>query len=182
MKNKENILFDFVKKNFSKNTITLKSLKRLKDNDISTECFLNFLNKKYNYFFHGSTTFIRVGENIKGDEKIFLTNESSIAILKALFSNRNAILCYPYFINKKHPLELVIEKRKGYLKKKTIAKKGYIYVISSSIKTKNEPKKSWQYVIEKNTRIGIPFIKKIKTERKDFLYPIKIKTRKGGFA
>lgn len=175
--NKKIILFKFVKKFSKKQTITLKDLKELKNQNISTEYFLDFLNKKYGHFFHGSTISIKSSGNIKGDEKIFLTDKGSIAILKALFSNKNAILNYPYFINKKHPLELIIKKRRDYSREKTIAKKGYVYVIFSSMKIKNEPKKSWQYIIEKNTKTGIPFLKKIEIEKKDFLYPVKIKNK-----
>ncbi|MEK7652460.1 MAG: hypothetical protein AAB334_00725 [Patescibacteria group bacterium] len=175
--NKKIILSKFVKKFSKKQIITLKDLRELKNQNISTEYFLDFLNKKYKYFFHGSTTSVKLDENIKGEGKIFLTNNSSIAILKALFSNKNAALNYPYFIDKKHPLKLIIEKRNGYTKEKTILKKGYVYVMFPPIKIKNEPRKSWQYIIEKNTKIGIPFLKKIEIEKKDFLYLVKIKNK-----
>ena len=142
---------------------TLKSSGRTK------EYILNYLVKHNKVILHGSrvdvsSSFLRPNRN----GKVFATNDARIAILKAIFSNRELQspgLEYPYFINERNPLTLRIHG----INKETIGDIGFVYIISEIVGFVNTPQGSWQYVKKKES---VPFSDRLDILRSDFIYPV----------
>ena len=144
-------------------------INKLKSRNYSAEYILNYLVKNYDVLLHGSRVDISdnyIRPNQKGD--VFATDLASIAILKAIISNRGLIhpgLEYPYKISEKNPLILKIHGIQEY----TIGSEGFVYIIPNKAEFRNYPEGSWQYV-KKGT--NVPYSLKIKVLRENFTYPI----------
>lgn len=142
----------------------------LKSKGDSWEYILNHIVAKHGFLLHGSRVDISddfIRPNSKGN--VFATDLGSIAILKAIFSNRGLKpphgLEYSYYINEETPLVLKIHG----IQEETIGNEGFIYIIPNKSGFINDPKDSWQYV---KKRTNVPYSLKIKVPRKDFKYPI----------
>lgn len=119
------------------------------------------------FLLHGSRIEIKNGFIEPNEGKVFATNNYEIAIMKSIVSSKDLIypgLVYPYFIHKNSPIELHIYG----MNEDTIGANGFIYVIDKE-GFKNEPKGSWQYILDDNS---VPIIKKIKTSKDDLKIPI----------
>ena len=149
--------------------ISKNYLDGFKSKGYSWEYILNHILAKYGVLLHGSRVDISddyIRPNIEGN--VFAADLASIAILKAIFSNKGLInpgLQYGWFINEKKPLILKIHGIQEY----TIGSEGFIYIIPNRNGFRNEPEGSWQYV---KKRTNVPYSLKIKVLREDFKYPI----------
>ena len=147
----------------------LEVIDRLRSRGFSWEDTLNYLVENYGVLLHGSRIDISedyLGPNHEGD--VFATNLASIAILKAITSNRGLIhpgFVYPYKISDKNPLILKIYGIQQY----TIGSEGFVYIITNKAGFRNNPEGSWQYV-KKGT--NVQYSLKIKISRENFVYPI----------
>ncbi len=131
------------------------------------EKLLKHLVRDKNCLLHGSREDITDGHLISSlNGEIFATDNPAIAILKAIFSNKNAELVYPYFIIPLlSPLKLEI-----YLSHEdTIGERGFVYVINDTRSFVNRPKFSWQYVSNLNK---IVYVDKVEVKRSNFRYPV----------
>jgi len=142
---------------------------RLKSNGYSNEYILDSLVESEGVLLHGSRVDISdnyIRPNNKGE--VFATDLASIAILKAIVSNRGLIhpgLQYDWIINEENPLVLKIHGIREF----TIGSVGFVYIIPDRNGFRNEPEGSWQY-IKKGSRAHFSF--KIEVSRDDFTYPI----------
>src|SRR3989339_1931679 len=81
----EKIMEDFYNKFFKADTngvknISLEQSKELKNSGITIEKFLNYLNRKYGYLFHGSRKNIPIdGEINSQKQEVYATSEGSVA-------------------------------------------------------------------------------------------------------
>jgi hypothetical protein len=139
-------------------------LKRLDNHGVKVEEFLNYLVTSKGYLLHGSTEDIRASFLKPGERgHVCATNLGSIALLKAVLSNRGANLKYPTEIDTEHPLEVTIED----MQTDTIRENGFVYVIKNT--RGFEPGRySWEKIAKRKVEIGA----KIQVRRKDFTYPI----------
>lgn len=152
-------------------TISLETLRALKEKGVTTERVLDYLVQKKGVLLHGSTEHIRGDELHAHGEKIFATNNSAIAILKSVYSNRGVNLQYPLMINEDSPLSLTVHatQERPY----SVAEKGSVYIVEPDGFT-NDPPGTWQYVSHE------PFAKFraiIETESDDFRYPVHVEPR-----
>lgn len=87
-------------------------MKELKDNGVSTEKFLQYVCDVEDVMLHGLTCEIK-DASLHSSTKVFATDVSGIALLKALYTNRGAVLHYPNVIDESHPLILTVELLRG---------------------------------------------------------------------
>ena len=167
----EELMDDFYKK-FSESgekdvkIISLEQLKELKEKNITTEGFLNYICEKKRMLLHGSINEITNGTLKSNEGKIFATDKSAVAIMKSLYSNIGVNLEYPYHFNENNPLVLKIHTPPDG---KFISKdKGFVYVVSEE-DFENKPEGSWQFVKEVDET---DFDLSIETEKNDFKYPV----------
>jgi hypothetical protein len=156
-----------------KKDITLKDLSEMKESGISTEMFLEFLQEKYDYLFHGSRNEISFADGVKPlkDGVIFASDNPSVAILKAIYRNNAKNLGYPLnLMEDKSNMVLVIDEPR----EDTIGEKGYVYVISDKTGFKRDPNSNWQYLKENTAEENTPFVKRVEVERADFKYPVQV--------
>jgi hypothetical protein len=148
--------------------ISIEQLRKLKENGITTEKFLDYICKSNGLLLHGSIHEIADDKLRSSQGKIFASNKSAIAIMRSVYSNERVNLEYSYFISDKNPLSLSIHTAPNgeFVSKE----KGFIYIISND-GFKNEPEGSWQF-INKTDEIKIKMI--IETEKSDFEYPVEI--------
>lgn len=167
-RSREKLLTDYDKKFADTTEISLQDLREMKEHDISVEEFLDFLIKKHGYLLHGSREKISAQKGLRANlHKIYATDRAAIAIMRAIYSNRESMLEYPYTIDESSPLELVIHNQNPH----TIGEKGYIYVLPRTDDFINDPPKSWQYIKNGNDE---NFLKRIEVEKRDFKYSVKI--------
>ena len=167
------ILEQYDIKFIDKQTVTIEDLHEMKKQGISTETFLSFFGKKYDYLFHGSRNDISFGEQIKSKTGvIFASDKPAIAILKAIFLNNAKNLGYPLnLLEDNSNLILVIDEPQ----KDTMGEQGYVYIISNKEGFKKDSTSNWQYYKEIKGGDGVSFIKKIEIEKSDLKYSVEIK-------
>lgn len=173
----EEVMESFYKKFFDTSEqgvkrISLEQLSELKEQGITTEKFLDYLCQKHGVLLHGSIIEIN-GNKLKANlGKIFAANQSAIAIMKSLYSNKvenqKLNLEYPYSINADNPLILKIHTAPNgkFIHKEN----GYIYIINGD-GFQNEPEGSWQFIKEADE---IEFSIIVETEDDDFKYPVEL--------
>jgi hypothetical protein len=146
--------------------VSEEDISQLRSTGYSVEDLLDHLSEHYQSLLHGSRTEFNnhLKPNIQG--RVFSTDSAAIALLKAIISNELPPpgLKYPYFIDKKHPLEVKIHG----INDETIGDKGFVYVLNQREGFENDPKGSWQYV----KRGEAPIAARIVVKRSDFTYPI----------
>ncbi|MBI2134263.1 hypothetical protein HYU11_06325 [Candidatus Woesearchaeota archaeon] len=113
--------------------------------------------------FHGSRVDIK-DSILKAEPRLFCADNYLISLMKAIISNKSAVLEYPYFINEAHPLEIKIH---GLLPD-TIGETGFVYVVMDRHAFRNSPDGSWQFVSDKPAVISA----KIEVVRADLKIPI----------
>ena len=148
--------------------ITATDLADLKSKGYTIEDFLKHITDRFHLLLHGSREDIS-GPDLKPNEEfnIFVTDLASIAIMRAIISNRGLRhpgLEYSFFIDEDNPLEVKIYG----MNESTIGERGFVYVIGDRTGFKNDPEGSWQYV----KGLFAPFIAKVEILREDFTYPI----------
>jgi hypothetical protein len=151
--------------------ITLDDMARMKAEGISTEIFLNALGETHNYLFHGSRNDIPFGEKIisKRRDVVFASSKPVIAILKAIYLNNAKNLGYPLVLdNENKNLTLVITEAK----EDTVGEKGYVYCVEDKTGFEKDPRSNWQFSKGIERDGGVPFVRKIEVEKKDFDYPV----------
>jgi hypothetical protein len=184
-------LVEFIKdyKLDSKNTfsdVKIDDLIILKKEGYKTENLLDLLNNNYGSLFHGSTSLINdyllpshlteEKSNQIGDKyAVFATPFSSIALLKAIFSNKDSSLIYNFHISKTKSLDFRIED----YSLDTIKEKGNVYVINETKGFENGA-----YYKNSNPKTYIEWFKKgkdpvifqarIEVVKNDFRYPYRI--------
>jgi len=151
--------------------IPAADLAGLKYTGHTAEDLFNYIINRDNLLLHGSREDIS-GPDLKpnGEGKIFATDLASIAIMRAIISNKDLKypgLEYAYFIGDECPLEVKIYG----MNENTIGSRGFVYVIAGKDKRgfENNPKDSWQYVKEDSP---VPFIVKFEVLREDFTSPV----------
>lgn len=166
---KEELFLKYKEKFSNIKEIALEDLEEMKDNGVSIEEFLNFINKEKDYLFHGSRVKLDEDDKIKSREgKIYASDNPAIAILKAIYSNRGANLRYPVVISEEYPLELLVNGAND----NTVGENGYVYLIQKDIGFKSTRKGSFEYIKEYSEE---SFIKRFEVETSDFKYPVDIR-------
>lgn len=138
----------------------------LKSRGFTLEDLLNRVTDELKFLLHGSRVDISEGflrPNASG--KIYTTDTASVAIMKAIISNRGLRypgLYYDFLLDRKSPLEVEIYG----MHENTIGERGFVYVIEDKEGFENEPKGSWQYV--KEGRSAVPYVAKIEVLKEDF--------------
>lgn len=167
----EEVMGDFYKK-FSESIekgvkkISLEELQELKEKDITTENFLDYLCQKNGLLLHGSIHEI-TGDKLKSKwKRIFASDKSAIAIMRSIYSNVNVNLEYPYFFDENNPLVLKVHTPPDG--KFISREKGFVYAVNNQ-GFKNEPEGSWQFLKETDE---VEFGLVIETEKDDFKYPV----------
>lgn len=148
--------------------ISLENLRELKEKEVTTEDFLNFLGQRDNILLHGSISQIDGDKLEQRVNSVFATDNPAVAIMRSVFSNRNANLEYPYFIDDDHPFSLTIHTKPDGEFLST--KKGYVYIVGRSGFI-NKPISSWQFISEDKE---VKILGMIETERADFNYPTQV--------
>ncbi|MFT4311203.1 MAG: hypothetical protein ACMXX7_01100 [Candidatus Woesearchaeota archaeon] len=149
--------------------VSAKDLSQLKSAGYTSEDLFDHLSKHYQSLLHGSRT--EISDNClkqNGAGKVYGSDLAAIALMRAIVSNRGLEypgLQYPYFIDEKNPLEVIIHG----INDNTIGQEGFIYVLNQREGFENNPKGSWQYV---KTGQDVPIAAKIAVEKSDFTYPI----------
>lgn len=169
------IFQEFIEKNYVleeandiNHSITSAQLEYIREKT-SVEAFLDFLVSQYNCLLHGSSEFI-AGNELKtnGENKLYATNTGSIALLKAIITNKGLSkspgLQYPFIISDITPLEVRIRGITPH----TVKESGIVYVIKNRDGFVNDPTGSWQYV----KRGDANFTTRLEVLRKDFTYPV----------
>lgn len=153
--------------------VTIENMAQLKSYGCTVEELLNYMAVRHSSLFHGSITHIRDGFLVpqvssKFDPPfLYATNSGAVAIMKAIISNRKLKkpgLVYPYYLDDDTSFEVKIHG----IRKDTIHKKGYVYIINRTDEFRNIPSGSWQYQKIK----GVTISAMIEVERSDFTYPI----------
>ena len=146
--------------------IDSSTLSVLKSRGFTLEDLLNRVTDELKFLLHGSRVDISEGflrPNASG--KIYATDTASVAIMKAIISNRGLRypgLYYDFLLDRKSPLEVEIYG----MHENTIGERGFVYVIEDREGFENEPKGSWQYV--KEGRSAVPYVAKIEVLKEDF--------------
>jgi len=170
-KTQDELLERYDMKFTDKQDITLTDLQEMKEKGVTTEMLLNFLEKKYNYLFHGSRNDIPFTEKLLSSEKgkIFASSNPAIAILKAIYLNNAKNLGYPLNLAEDNSnLTLVVnEPKEG-----TVGEQGYVYIVSDKDSFEEDSNSNWQYFSKEKE---VSFVKKIQVEKDDFKYPVIIK-------
>lgn len=146
--------------------VSARDMYQLKSEGCTAEGLLDYLGNNYQSLFHGSRTDI-LDDHLKkkGREGVYSTDLAPIAILKAIYSNKNANLSYNYFINEKTPLDLRIHDIKEHTQKE----KGFVYIINQTNGFENEPAGSWQYIMKGQ---DVPIAAKVAIDKSDFTHPV----------
>lgn len=141
----------------------------LEKDGYTPETFFDYLTHQHDCLLHGSREYFTdkyIKPNIK-DGILYATDAGSIAILKAIISNKWLSppgLQYPHFISEKEPLEVRIHG----IQKDTVGEKGLVYIIPKRDGFINDPCGSWQFKSDSKKR----FSAIIQVKREDFAYPI----------
>jgi len=149
--------------------VSTRDLTHLRSAGYGVEDLLDYLSEHYRSLLHGSRANIsesHLNPNDKG--KIYGASLASIALMRAILSNRNLRspgLQYPYFIDGKNPLEVKIHG----INNGTMGDRGFVYILNQREGFENKPEGSWQYV-KKGQRV--PIAAKVAVEKADFVYPI----------
>jgi hypothetical protein len=160
---------EFIDKNiFNGNdfsSVSPKKMENLRKSGHSVESLLDYMVQNYNVLLHGSTHDIQDRQLNSQRGIIYASNMASIALLKSVLSNKNANLRYPFKLENKDSLIVMIEG----LNEKTIRENGFVYIIPSTDKFEFDVNTSWQYARKTQTA---PIIAKIPTTIYDFKYPV----------
>jgi hypothetical protein len=106
----------------------------------------------------------RSRHGVKRDVEAFATDLPGIAILKALFSNRNVVLQYPMVVSPATPLCLTI---KGW-NPAAERQRGFVYLVEPRDKFQRE-RETWQWV---TSEPDVLFGGSVEVERPDFKYGV----------
>jgi len=167
----EELLEQYDTKFSDKQEITLDDLAEMKNRGVSTEMFLDYLIKKHNCLLHGSRDRIPLEEGIvsSGREKIYATNDASVAIIKAIFSAKG-LRNLGYHLGRSGQQKVTIE---GNATQDTIGERGYIYVVGDAEGFSNEETQGQtEFIKVAKKGDAIPYSKSIEIEKKDFKYPV----------
>ena len=169
--------------------VSTMDLSQLKSVGYNAEDLFNHLSEHYRSFLHGSRTYfdspIRPSKLSKEKSKVFgsnyatfLTHFGSIALLKAILSNRGSNLGYSMHLNDV-PLKVKIKD----INENTIGKEGYVYLVNNSEGFVNglnfESNKKQKMIDSRNwiehVKIGsepVSYNAVVSVVKTDFTYPI----------
>lgn len=143
----------------------ISELSYLKRMGYSPEAFFRYLVRAHNFLLHGSREEINdaLRPNDKGE--LFATDNAEVAIMRAIISNKNSRLQYPYKIDDAHPLVVTIRNRQA----DTVGERGFVYIIGDRAGFVNHPPGSWQYV----SHSDVHFRARVEVFSEDVLCPVK---------